>query len=55
MRDIESVIQELLEDPEYENDFSYAPVKLYTDESKENRIYSEMNTGDYWNDMIVSL
>ena len=55
MRDALVLIQELLEDPEYESDFAYAPVKLYTDDSKENRIYSEMHTGDYWNDLIVSL
>ena len=55
MRNMESAIQELLENPEFEADYAYAPVKLYTNNSKENCIYSEMNTGDYWNNIIVSL
>ena len=53
-KDVIEVIQELFENPDLKDDMCYTPVKLYTDASKNKRIYNEMWTSDFWHEMVVS-
>ena len=53
-QNIIELIQELLENPDFKDDMEYAPKKLYTDESCEERIYTDMCTGDWWFETAAS-
>lgn len=53
-RDPVCLVQEILENPELQNEIRYKPFKLYTDNEKTERIYNEMWTGDWWNEKAVS-
>lgn len=46
-RNILDVLAELLGDPELVKEAIFAPRKLYTDDTKTNRIYSEAMTGNW--------
>lgn len=47
-RDILEGIRALYGDPEYASELLTEPVRLFTDETKETRLYNQMNTGDWW-------
>ena len=55
MRDALELIQELLEDPNFKDEMQYRPMHMYTDETRKERIYGEMWTGDWWWSMQVSI
>lgn len=41
-------IRALYGDPEYASELLTEPVRLFTDDTLETRIYNQMNTGDWW-------
>ncbi|KAG1845829.1 hypothetical protein F4604DRAFT_1595367 [Suillus subluteus] len=47
------VMQSLLGNPAFTNDIVYRPKKIFTDSSKNTRIYNEMWTGDWWHSVQV--
>jgi hypothetical protein len=47
-RDPVECLQWLEENPAFQGQTSYVPVKAYTDNEKTNRLYSEMHTGNLW-------
>lgn len=54
-RDPIEAIKSLWADPGLADDFTYAPQKVYSDDSKEKRIYNEMWTGKWWHVLQVRL
>ncbi|EIM87895.1 uncharacterized protein STEHIDRAFT_22047, partial [Stereum hirsutum FP-91666 SS1] len=48
-------IRALYGDPEYASELLTEPVRLFTDDTMETRIYNQMNTGDWWWKAQVSL
>ena len=48
-------IRTLLGNPAHAQDIVYKPKKVFSDETKEKRIYSEMWTGKWWHSIQVSL
>ena len=52
-RNILELIQELLENPDFKDQMHYSPSKMYTDNSKSERIYSEMWSGNWWHETLV--
>lgn len=53
-RDPVECIRELLGNPVFKDCMQYAPERLYTDESGENRVIDECWTGNWWWDVQVS-
>ncbi|KAI0043223.1 hypothetical protein FA95DRAFT_1498903 [Auriscalpium vulgare] len=54
-RDIIPCIRALYGDPEYAKDLLFVPERHYTDDTRSNREYDEMNTGDFWWSVQMSL
>ena len=52
-RDPVKAIQSLWSDPSNSEHFVYAPEKVYTDNTKASRIFSEMWTGKWWHAVQV--
>lgn len=48
LRDAVECIQALFGDPEFSPDLLLAPVRLFADVEKKIRVFSEMNTGNWW-------
>lgn len=46
-------ISTLLGNPAHTNDIVYKPCKVFSDETKKNRIYTEMWTGKWWHAVQV--
>jgi len=42
-------IKTLLGNPAHANDIMYRPKRVFTNASRDSRIYNEMWTGDWWN------
>ncbi len=53
-RDILECIQTLWRDPDFVDHLILEPERQYTDEAKQNRMYHEMHTGDWWWETQVS-
>ena len=53
-RDILEAIQALLGNPAHMKHIVYRPKRVFTDQSRTNRIYTEMWTGLWWNTVQVS-
>jgi Plavaka transposase len=53
MRDPLEAIHSLWGDPTLAKYLVYAPKRIFSDENRENRIYSEMWSGKWWNDTQV--
>jgi hypothetical protein len=53
-RDIMPCIRALFGNPQFANDLIMVPEHHYKDATKQTRIYSEMNTGNWWWDKQVS-
>ena len=47
-RDPVECVKELFANPAFKDKCQYKPRKAFTDESKAERVYSEMWTGDWW-------
>jgi hypothetical protein len=47
-RNIQSVLEFLMGHEPFEHHLSYAPVRQFCSNSRNNRIYDEMHTGDWW-------
>ncbi|KAN0130983.1 hypothetical protein V8E53_011116 [Lactarius tabidus] len=47
-RNILECVRSLYGDPEFAQDLAVAPERHYADQEQTTRIYSEMNTGDWW-------
>jgi hypothetical protein len=47
-RDILACIRCIYGDPEFARDLAIAPERHYTDQAQTDRVFSEMNTGDWW-------
>ena len=54
-RDPLEAIRTLLGNPAHAQDIVYKPKKVFSDRTKEKRIYSEMWTGKWWHSIQVSL
>jgi hypothetical protein len=54
LRDPVECVRELFSNPTFKEDIKYGPQKVYTDESRTERIYNEMWTGKWWWKMQVS-
>lgn len=54
-RDPLEAIRTLLGNPAHARDIVYKPKKVFSDGTKEKRIYSEMWTGKWWHSIQVSL
>ena len=54
-RDPVECIRDLVGNPAFKNSRTYSPVRVYRGDGKENREYSEMNTGDWWWETQVSV
>lgn len=54
-RDPIDAIKTLLGNPAHANDIVYRPKRVFTDASRDSRIYNEMWTGDWWNTVQVSV
>jgi hypothetical protein len=55
MRDPLDAIKSLWGDPALAKHLVYAPRKIFSNANKDNRIYSEMWSGKWWNAVQVSL
>lgn len=42
------VVREIIGNPALKGHMSYTPVKIFTDESQQEQIFNEMNTGNWW-------
>jgi hypothetical protein len=47
-RNILECVRSLYGDPEFAQDLAVTPERHYADQEQTTRIYSEMNTGDWW-------
>ena len=47
-RDILEAIQSLWSDPLLADQLIYRPEKMYSDETRQSRLYNEMSTGSWW-------
>jgi hypothetical protein len=47
-RDPIDCIKELIGNPMFAQHMHYAPQKVFTDETKEEAIFNEMHTGEWW-------
>lgn len=54
-RDPLEAIRTLLGNPAHARDIVYKPKKVFSDGTKEKRVYSEMWTGKWWHSIQVSL
>jgi hypothetical protein len=54
-RDPIKAIKSLFENPDNTKHLVYTPKKIYSDETKENRIFNEMWTGQWWHVLQVSI
>lgn len=54
-RDIISAIKALLGNPAHAGQIVYRPQRIFTDKSRESRIYTEMWTGLWWHAVQVSV
>lgn len=52
-RNVLDAVKALLGDPELAKHLVYKPSKVFTDPSRESRIYSEMWTGKWWSEVQV--
>ena len=52
-RDILEAIQALLGNPAHTKEICYRPRKVFSDQTRSNRIYSEMWTGMWWSTIQV--
>ena len=52
-RDPIQVIKSLWGDPALTKSMKYAPTKCWINKDMKERVYNEMWTGDYWNDVQV--
>jgi hypothetical protein len=50
-----ALVAELIGNPLFANDMSYAPCQRYSDEGRLHREYSEMSEGDWWWDVQVCI
>ncbi|KAI0037965.1 hypothetical protein FA95DRAFT_1459796, partial [Auriscalpium vulgare] len=48
LRDAMEVVRALYSNPEFLSSMAFAPEHHYADDDAETRMYSEMNTGDWW-------
>lgn len=53
-RDIVEATKALLGNPSYAKHVVYRPKRVFSDQSKTKRIYTEMWTGQWWNSIQVS-
>jgi hypothetical protein len=42
------LVQELLQRPSLAESLDYTPTRVYANEEKTKRVYSEMSSGDWW-------
>lgn len=54
-RDVMESVAYLLSRPNLAAHMEFAPRKVWTDPSKQSRVYSEMSTGDWWWDVQVRI
>jgi hypothetical protein len=54
-RDPVEAIRSLWRDPDLSPHMVYAPSKIYADAKKDNRIYTEMWTGQWWHILQVGI
>jgi hypothetical protein len=47
-RDPVECVQELIGNPMFRDHLSYAPKKLFTDGMKDEQIFNEMDTAEWW-------
>lgn len=52
-RDPVECVRELMGNPDFKDHTVYGPMKIYTSADRKTRVYSEMCTGDYWNELQV--
>ncbi|KZT36316.1 hypothetical protein SISSUDRAFT_965712, partial [Sistotremastrum suecicum HHB10207 ss-3] len=48
LRNVVECIQDILSDPTLKDEMRFAPCRVWSDETKTERYYSEMWTGDWW-------
>jgi Plavaka transposase len=53
-RDPIKALESLFQDPNNAKHLVYAPKKIYADETKKNRIFNEMWTGQWWHVLQVN-
>ncbi|KAG8919877.1 hypothetical protein FRC02_001306 [Tulasnella sp. 418] len=50
-RDPVEVVEELISRPSLRDHLTYSPMKIYTSPARQNRIYMDMSSGDWWYDI----